>query len=656
MKFHSLRTRCAWGASLLLALVAVQSGARAQNTGGQKVLVRTASFVPQVFAHGTDLSSASVVQAERVRVQGVLSKAVPGTTLGRSFNYVGWSVAQLPTSVTYDGLARLQKALGKSNVEAVVKRYATRIPNDPQFSQQYWLTKIGAPTAWNTTTGSSNVIVAVIDTGAQLSHPDLRDNLYKNPDGTIGYNAIDPTKPPEDDNVEMINGKPFGVYHGTHCAGTIGARGNNGLDVSGVNWVVKIIPVKFLSADNGGSIDNEVAGINFLLGLKAKGVNIRATSDSFAGPDTSNAEREAFSNLGAAGILNFCAAGNEATNNDTTPSYPANFNLPTTVSVGATDRNDLPAVFSNYGATTVEIFAPGVDILSLAGNSGTQLLSGTSMATPCTAGAAALVWSIHPNLSAVAMKALLMDSSTKLLSLKGKCVSGGRVNVAQALANSGPIAGPPTPTPTAQPSFMLSGAVYGNSAKTTTLSGAVVTLSNGLKTTSDGNGKYTINPVRVGTYTIQGAHDGYTFTPSQVSGTVGQTITMDLIATVPSSVNITLNGITRNVLGRNTQGVPVFLNTETVPVAVSGAGGVFTLSNMAPGTYTLSATIQGQVAVAKVTVSASGTLSLAPTGDPNHPTVGRIDGNRVILQPTRSSSVSAASIGASALDPSIPKS
>lgn len=656
MKFHSLRARCAWGASLLLALAGVQSGAHAQNAGGQKVLIRTASFAPQVLARGTNLTSAPVVQAERVRVQGVLDRALPGTTLGRSFNYVGWSVAQLPTTVSYDGLATLRKALGAGNVEANTIDHAFRIPNDPQFGQQYWLSKIGAPKAWDTTTGSSSVIIAVIDSGAQLSHPDLRDNLYKNADGTIGFNSIDPTKPPEDDNVEIIDGKPLGIYHGTHCAGTIGARGNDKLQVSGVNWVVKIMPIKYLDASGSGYAADNIACINFVLAQKAKGVNIRATSNSYGGTSPSDAKKEAFAKLGDAGILNFCAAGNDGQDNDTKPHYPCNYDLPGIVSVGASDQNDLPASFSDFGATTVDIFAPGVGILSLAGKSGTQELDGTSMATPCTAGAAALVWSRRPSLSALAMKALLMSSSTKLASLTGKCVSGGRVNVAQALMDSGPVTGPATPTPTAQPSFTLTGTVYADSAKTTPLSGAVVTLSNGLKTTSDANGKYTISPVRVGTHTINAAHDGYSFIPSQVSGVVGPPITKDLIAVPPASVNLVLNGITRNVLGRNTKSIAVFLNTETVPVAVSGDGGVFKLSNMAPGTYTLSANIQGQVAVAKISMDASGALSLAPTGDPNNPTVGRIDGNRVILQPVRSGSAGAASVGASAFDPSAPKS
>lgn len=656
MKFHSLRARCAWGTSLLLALVGVQSGARAQNTGGQKVLVRTASFAPQVFARGTDPTSASVVQAERIRVQSVVSKALPGTTLGRSFNYVGWSVAQMPTTVSYDGIARLQKALGAGNVDVEVPRHMLRTPNDPQYAQQYAMTKINAPLAWNVTTGSSSVIVAVLDSGAALSHPDLRDNLYTNPDKTIGYNVIKPGTPPEDDNVE--NGQP--VYHGTHCAGNIGAKGNNGLNTTGVNWTVKIIPVKIFAGDGSSTNTATIDGINFLLGLKAKGVNIRETSNSYGGGSPSTAEREAFGKLDVLGILSVFAAGNGdangiGINNDTTVDYPTGYGFPTMISVGASDQNDQPASFSNYGAKTVHLFAPGVDILSLSGNNGTLVLEGTSMSTPIVAGAAALVWSVRPNMTALQMKALLINSVARVPALNGKCVSGGRLDLGRAFQELGPVT-PATPTPTPQPSFTLTGTVYGNPAKTVPLSGAVVTLSNGLKTTSDANGKYVISPVRVGTFTINGAHDGYTFTPSQVSGTVGITVTKDLTATTPSAINITLSGITRNVLGRNTKGIPVFLNTETVPVATSGDGGVFKLLNMAPGTYTLSATVLQQLAFAKITINASGTLSLAPTGDPLHPTTGSIVGNSVILQPMRSGSVGSASVGASAFDPSAPRS
>jgi len=643
MKTFSFRARCALAASLVAALVGAPRGVRAQGAAGPKMLVRTASFTPQVLAPGTASSDPSAVQAARVRVQGLVSRAIPGTTIGRSFGYVGWSVLQLPASAGYNALSSLRRVLGAGNVEPDYKVHATRIPNDPQFGQQYWLSKIGAPAAWDKTTGSSNVIVAVIDTGAQLSHPDLRDNLYKNSDGTIGFNAINPALPPEDDNVE--NGQ--GIYHGTHCAGTIGARGNNGLQVSGVNWTVKIIPVKFLAADGSGFDSDSIAGINFLLAQKAKGVNIRATSDSFGGTDFSQAQKDAFQQLGNAGILNFCAAGNDGANNDTTPHYPANFGLPSIVTVGASDQNDLPADFSDYGATTVDIFAPGVGILSLAGNSGTQELDGTSMATPCTAGAAALIWSVHPELSPVAMKALLLRSSFKLTSLTGKCVSGGRVDLAKALDEAGPIV-TPTPVRTPEPSFVLSGTVYSDAARTVILSGATVTLSNGLRTTTDLNGKYVFSTVRVGSYNLQGALAGYSFSPVVVTGTVGQRVPQDLVATTPASVRYSINGITRNVLGRNVRGASIFLGTETVPVAVSGDGGAFSVNNLAPGNYVLSAYVSRQLAIARVTMDASGVMSLTP--DATGSTTGRIDGNRVILQPVRFTGPSAPLI-----DPSAPR-
>lgn len=618
MNHFSSRARRAFGALLsVTALGALPLTARAEAPA-LKLLVRTTAFVPRVLAPDTDASSTSTVAAARARLQGQLSDLVPGAFVGRSFNYVGWSVIAVPANAKNTALQQLQKAFGAANVERILTRYAFKVPNDPLYAQQYWLAKINAPTVWDFTTGSNSVIVAVLDTGAQLSHPDLKDNLYKNADGSIGFNAVSPGKPPEDDDM--------GSYHGTHCAGTIGARGNNGRQVTGVNWQVKIIPVKIIDGSIGAaSIDQEVAGINYVLSLKAKGVNIRATSNSYGGPGTNNAEKDAFSALDKAGILNFCAAGNESANNDTTPSFPCNFNFPTIVSVGASDQKDVPAGFSNYGATSVSIFAPGVDILSLAGKSGTQKLSGTSMATPCTAGAAALLWSVRPGLSATAMKALLLTSSIKVDALKSKCTSGGRVDLAAALKQLGPLPTPtpaptPTPTPTPEPSFVLSGTVYA-SDKVTTLPSATVTVSNGLKTTSDAAGKYVLSGVKAGTYNLTATLSGYLFAPMPLTlPTGGGSRVIDLVASAPATSTYSISGLVRNVQGRNTSGISVFMNGEVVPVAVSDAKGAFKIPSIGKGDYTLSATVDRQVAVAKVTL----------------PTT-RADGNAVdvILQPKR---------------------
>ncbi len=425
--------------------------AHAGEAPALKVFVRWSASTPQILS--STASTKTRVVAARARLQGQLQSVVPGAWVGRTFQQVGWSVIAIPASQKATALAKLQSAFGTRNVEAVHSRHLYKTPNDPSYSSQWWLPQIGAPAAWDTSTGSASVIVAVVDTGADLSHPDLSGNLWTNPsDGTHGYNFITPGSPPQDDDTEG---------HGTHVSGIIGARGNNGRQVSGVNWNVKILPVKVF--DSTGYTDDPtiVQGLDYILTLKANGVNIRASNDSWGGPDTSQVLQDAFGRLDAAGILSFVAAGNGDANNvgysiDNRLDYPSSYSYPTIVSVGATDENDLRASFSNYGAKTVDIFAPGTDILSLAptGNAshpdGTQYLDGTSMATPVVTGAAALLWSLNSSLTAAQMKALLLNSVYKPSSLRGLCVSSGRVDLANAVASISTTA-TPTPTPTAAP-------------------------------------------------------------------------------------------------------------------------------------------------------------------------------------------------------------
>lgn len=645
MNHFSSRAVRAFGALVGAATLSALSLAARADAPALKLLVRTTAFVPRVMAPDTSASAPASVRAARARLQGQLDSLVPGSFVGRSFNYVGWSVIGVPANAKSTAFTRLRRAFGAGNVEGEVIRRAYRTPNDPLFANQYGIAKVNAPIVWNVSTGSSSVIVAVLDTGADLTHPDLKDNLYKSSNGSIGYNAISPGKPPQDDNVE--DGQP--VYHGTHCAGNIGARGNNGRQAVGVNWNVKIIPVKIIGADGYTTNTSVIDGINFLLTLKAKGVNIRATSNSYGGGGGSDAEKEAFRKLDAAGILSVFAAGNggddgKGDDNDATPDYPAGYGFPSMLSVGASDSNDAATVFSNYGAKTVHVFAPGLDILSLSGKGGTAYLSGTSMACPIVAGGAALMWSLRPGLTAGAMKDLLINSAFKVAGLNGKCVSGGRLDLAQALQMLGPIPTPtpnptPTPTPTPSPSLILSGTVY--STGKAILPGATVTLSNGLKTTSDASGAYVISGITAGNYNLTGTLSGYSFPsiPVNFDGKADTTRRQDLIASAPATSSL-INGIVRNVQGRDTSGIPVLMNGETVPVAVSGTGGEFTVPNLPPADYTLSATVAGMLGVAKVTLSASGTLTLTPTGDPKNPTVGRIEKNKVILQPVRSTSVS----------------
>jgi subtilisin family serine protease len=270
--------------------------------------------------------------------------------------------------------------------------YENATPNDPAYSQMWGLKNTGqadlltgqlglagadidAELAWNTTTGSSNVVVGVIDTGVDISHPDLAANIWVNP-GEIANNGID------DDNngfIDDVNGWDFAhsyhtVFngdpsdpddHGTHVAGTIGARGNNGLGVTGVNWNVRIMPLKFLSGPNGnGSTADAVSAINYAIMMRNRGVNLRVLNNSWGGGGFSQSLLNAIQAANNAGILFVAAAGNDTADNDHVATYPSNYNVPNVISVAASTRFETLSSFSNYGANTVHLAAPGEQVLS----------------------------------------------------------------------------------------------------------------------------------------------------------------------------------------------------------------------------------------------------------------------------------------------------
>jgi subtilisin family serine protease/subtilisin-like proprotein convertase family protein len=335
----------------------------------------------------------------------------------------------------------------------VIKALGT--PDDPSFASLWGMNNtgqdggtagadIGAVTAWDTSTGDTDVIVAVIDTGVDYNHEDLQGNIWTNPneiagngidddgngviDDVHGYSAINDDGDPMDDN-----------GHGTHVSGTIGAKGNNGVGVVGVNWDVSIIGCKFLSAGGSGSTDGAIACIDYLTDLKVNhGVDIKASNNSWGGGGFSQALKDSIESGGDAGILFVAAAGNSASDNDATPSYPASYDSTSVMAVASTDRNDNMSGFSQYGLTSVDIGAPGSAILSTTPGNGYSTFNGTSMATPHVVGAAALVWSINPDLTIDEMKQLLMDSGDANADLAGKTVSGARLNVATALDMADP--------------------------------------------------------------------------------------------------------------------------------------------------------------------------------------------------------------------------
>jgi uncharacterized repeat protein (TIGR01451 family) len=323
-------------------------------------------------------------------------------------------------------------------------------PNDAQFSQLWALHNVGqtggtpdadmdAPEAWELSTGSSTVVVAVIDTGVDYNHPDLSANMWRNALDCNSNNIDDDGNGYRDDcyGIDTANGDSNPIDdndHGTHVAGTIGARGNNSAGVVGVNWNVQIMACKFLSANGSGSDADAIECLEYVKTMKERGVNIVATNNSWGGGGFSQALYDAIAAQMDAGILFIAAAGNESADNDTTESYPANYDLPNIISVAATTHTDSVASFSNFGRHTVHVGAPGSSIRSTTRNNSYSTFSGTSMATPHVTGLAALLKAYNPSLDWIAIRNLIFSSGDSKPALADKTITGRRINAYQALA------------------------------------------------------------------------------------------------------------------------------------------------------------------------------------------------------------------------------
>jgi thermitase len=285
---------------------------------------------------------------------------------------------------------------------------------------------MNVPDAWKITTGNRQILVAVIDSGVLLSHPDLQANLYVNEAEKNGIPGVD-----DDGNgyVDDVNGWDFANQrpngnddngHGTHCAGVIGASAN-GMGVVGVSPQVKILPLKFLNASGSGDTVNAIKAIDYAVAQGA-----RVISSSWGGGGYSSLLDQAVQRAIAQGVVFVAAAGNSSANNDTSDSYPANYR--NVISVGSSDAMDNRSSFSNYGKSKVMIMAPGSSILSTYLNNRWAYLSGTSMATPQVSGAIALAMAANPSASVPQLKTALCDSSRKILLGSSQC---GRMDVAE---------------------------------------------------------------------------------------------------------------------------------------------------------------------------------------------------------------------------------
>jgi len=367
-------------------------------------------------------------------------------------------------------------------VEPDQVRKSNRVPNDPAYIEQYWARNIGQTVqgvtgtagadinvegAWDVSVGSRDVIVGIIDTGVDYNHPDLAPNIWNNA-GEIAGDGID-----NDGNgyVDDIRGFDFGEFdndpmddpdtggHGTPVAGLVGAAGNNGQFGTGVNWLVSLLPLKIATATGQLSTSAIVGAHDYVTALRQRGVNVAVTNNSYGAflpafydelPEGSNAERDAIQRYIDSGGIFVASAGNSSVDLDTSTgaSFPASYSIPGIISVAALDLDGDLAGFSNFGATKVQVAAPGVLTYTTgtngpaAGGVADPFFGGTSAAGPIVAGAAALLKAIKPSASAVEIREVLINTSTPIASLSGKVQSGGIINVtraSQALLNDGPV-------------------------------------------------------------------------------------------------------------------------------------------------------------------------------------------------------------------------
>lgn len=548
-------------------------------------------FSGATYAHGAPTEPEYAPGEILVRVKTTASAKVRryalanGAKVVRSYGSTGWQRIKLPANVDVkSALATYQKQTGVTAVEPNYRIQALKTPNDKRFRELYGMAKIGAPTAWNVNSGSNDVVVAVCDSGIKYDHPDLAANMWKNKgekanngkdddgngivDDVHGYDAYNADGSPMDDN-----------GHGTHCAGTIGAVGNNSVGVAGVNWKVKLMALKILGADGSGFTTSAMEAYDYAISMKKSGVNLRVISNSWGGLGRSIANKAIMQEAADNGIISICAAGNDHTNIDAKPFTPAAEDVTGMVCVGASDDEDRIAEYSNYGRKGVDLFAPGSNILSTwigKGEDAYAFLDGTSMACPHVSGAAALIIAQAPGLSVEAVKARLLEAVDVLPQFKDRSVTSGRLNLAKLLSNG---------------IYSVRGTVFDNAKKP--LAGAEIFI-NGASTPSaisSLNGTYSVDGLKPGTYKASAKLKGWKFTPEpkQVSlGTAGSYVAkVDFTGKTTAAVYDISGTVVLRTKGKNVplKGVRLYIAGSKEAVAITDAQGKYAITGRGSGTY-----------------------------------------------------------------------
>ena len=386
-----------------------------------------------------ELANSSV--AKKLNIQIIHQTSIPDVFLIKNKNVENQEVT----------ISRLKADVNVQIVEPNYIYKINRTPNDPELGKLWGLINsgqndskkniglagvdIGAEKAWDIQTGNQELIVAVIDTGVDYNHGDLIKNIWNNDLESNGKPGVDDDENGYIDDIhgyDFVNqdGDPMDDHgHGSHCSGTIGAKGDDNSGIVGVAWNVKIMGVKFLSKDGSGSLEAAIEAIKYATKMGAK-----VMSNSWGGGGYSELLKNAIQEANDKGVVFTAAAGNHSGNNDETPSYPASYNIPNVISVAAVDNRGGLANFSCFGRNTVHVAAPGVNVYSSIPR-GYDSWSGTSMATPHVSGVVALLLSQEPGLTPEEVKSRLIKTSKPLVGLKGKVASNGIIDAYLSLTN-----------------------------------------------------------------------------------------------------------------------------------------------------------------------------------------------------------------------------